>query len=143
METYAKVRCHQLLAQAHAEFGRIEALTALAEGGDTLFAEVALALRIPVRVVVPFRGFEEDFEDGPPRQRYHQLLGLTGRKTHLPFAERSDEAYWQSGLWVADRADLLIAIWDGKPARGHGGTAEVVEYARKRGSRVELVPVER
>jgi hypothetical protein len=143
METYAKVRCHELLAQARAEHTRLQALTALAEGADTLFAEVALTLRIPLRVVVPFRGFEQDFEEGPPRQRYHQLLGLARWKAPLRFAERSDEAYWQSGLWVAERVDLLIAIWDGKPARGHGGTAEVVEYARKRGVRVEIVPVER
>ena len=143
METYAKVRCHELLARAYAEHARLQALTALAEGADTLFAEVALTLGIPLRVVVPFCGFEQDFEDGPPRQRYHQLLGLASWSALLPFAERSDEAYWQGGLWVAKRVDLLIAIWDGKPARGHGGTAEVVAYARTCGARVAIVPVER
>jgi len=34
---------------------------------------------------------------------------------------------------VVDLADLLIAVWDGKPARGPGGTADVVAYAASAG----------
>jgi hypothetical protein len=26
--------------------------------------------------------------------------------------------------------DRLLAVWDGRPARGVGGTADIVEYAR-------------
>src|SRR5439155_12740709 len=32
-----------------------------------------------------------------------------------------------------DRCDVLIALWDGQPARGRGGTAEVVALARRVG----------
>jgi hypothetical protein len=28
---------------------------------------------------------------------------------------------------------VLIALWDGQPSRGKGGTAEIVAYARQRG----------
>jgi hypothetical protein len=139
----ARVRCHELLARARAEHGRIAALTALAEGADTLFAEEALLLRIPLHVVVPFRGVAEDFAAGPPRRRYDELLALASRVTRLQHAVRSDDAYYAGGRWIADRADLLIALWDGEAARGHGGTAEVVEYARRRGVCVEVIPVER
>ena len=31
---------------------------------------------------------------------------------------------------MLDRADRLIAVWDGKPARGYGGTADVGALAR-------------
>ena len=34
---------------------------------------------------------------------------------------------------MVDRCDVLIAVWDGEPARGPGGTAEIVAYALERG----------
>ena len=36
-------------------------------------------------------------------------------------------------------ADLLIAVWDGLPARGLGGTADVVAYARDHGIPVSVI----
>ena len=33
---------------------------------------------------------------------------------------------------MIEEADELLAVWDGKPARGYGGTADVVQAARKR-----------
>src|SRR5438309_2700977 len=44
-------------------------------------------------------------------------------------AER-DLAYLECGLLVVDEADLVIAVWDGKPSRGVGGTADIVTNAR-------------
>jgi hypothetical protein len=38
-----------------------------------------------------------------------------------------------------DRSDVLLAVWDGQPARGPGGTGDVVAYARARGTPVEVV----
>ena len=37
------------------------------------------------------------------------------------------------------RADHLFAVWDGKPARGYGGTADVVAEARQRGVPVTAI----
>ena len=34
---------------------------------------------------------------------------------------------------MVEHADVLIAVWDGRPARGMGGTADAVAYARQRG----------
>ncbi len=36
-------------------------------------------------------------------------------------------------------ADLLYAVWDGRPARGWGGTADVVREARELGLPVEVI----
>lgn len=41
-----------------------------------------------------------------------------------------------SGLVVADG---LLASWNGKPARGYGGTAHVVEAAKQRGVPVTVL----
>jgi hypothetical protein len=35
--------------------------------------------------------------------------------------------------------DELIAVWDGEPARGYGGTADVVAYAKRQGIPVRIV----
>ena len=32
-----------------------------------------------------------------------------------------------------DTVDLLVAVWDGLPARGFGGTADAVAYAERTG----------
>jgi hypothetical protein len=34
---------------------------------------------------------------------------------------------------------MLVAIWDGKPARGLGGTGDVVRYAQEKGTAVSIV----
>ncbi len=39
-----------------------------------------------------------------------------------------------------DECDVLLAVWDGKPAAGRGGTAEIVAYALKRRVPVVAIP---
>ncbi len=40
---------------------------------------------------------------------------------------------------MIDEAGELYAVWDGKPARGCGGTADVAAYARERGTPVQVI----
>ena len=35
------------------------------------------------------------------------------------------------GRYVVDHCDVLIALWDGMPSSGQGGTAEIVSYAKE------------
>ncbi len=49
-----------------------------------------------------------------------------------PVAPSREAAYAGAGRAVLDRCDVLIALWDGLPARGLGGTAELVVEARAR-----------
>jgi hypothetical protein len=44
-----------------------------------------------------------------------------------------------AGKVVVDRSSVLVAVWDGQPSRGLGGTADVVRYARERGVPVEVI----
>src|SRR5205085_2201316 len=48
-------------------------------------------------------------------------------------ADARRQAYFNAGRYVVDHCDVLIAIWDGKEARGKGGTAVIVDYARSCG----------
>jgi hypothetical protein len=38
---------------------------------------------------------------------------------------------------------VLLALWDGEPSRGRGGTAQMVDEARRLGREVVVIPVNR
>ena len=48
-------------------------------------------------------------------------------------------AYERTGIFIVDHCDALVAIWDGLPARGRGGTAEIIAYARKIGRKIAWI----
>lgn len=45
----------------------------------------------------------------------------------------------QASRLMIDKADSLVALWDSKPARGYGGTADIVAYARENGPPATVV----
>jgi hypothetical protein len=110
---------------------KILAVTSLAAGGDQIFAECALATGGQLMVVIPCEGYESTFKDPSDLASYRRLLKSSTGQVRLPFPEPSEEAYWAAGKRIVDMADILIAVWDGQPAGGLGGTADVVKYAEK------------
>jgi len=132
---------HGVLSAAQLRWPRVSAVSALAEGADTIFAEAALALGIPLRVVTPFHGYEEDFVDHATRSRYEELREAAESEERLPFASRSRRAYKAAMRWVVQNSDLLVAAWDGRPGLGPGGTADAVQHAVAMGREVIHVDV--
>ena len=70
---------------------------------------------------------------------FRSLLEAAQTITRLDYPEPSEEAFMAAGKSIVDSCEMLIAIWDGKPARGLGGTGDVVRYARKTGKAVSIV----
>lgn len=139
-EDFTARSLREILKRLHDEHpDGIVALSALAEGADTLFAEIALDLRIPFAVVIPFECYEQDFPPGPARERFKRLLSLARDVHYLPYHDRSDDAYLAGGQWIVDHSDWVVAVWDGQPARGKGGTGDVVQYARQKGRPLVLI----
>jgi alpha-D-ribose 1-methylphosphonate 5-triphosphate synthase subunit PhnL len=56
----------------------------------------------------------------------------------MPFETSGPEAYLAASRHLIDHCDLLLAVWDGAPATGSGGTAEAVDYAREHGVAVTV-----
>lgn len=106
-------------------------VTSLAVGADTLFAEVVLELGGSLEAIVPFADYEDGFAEGADRQLYRSLLARAARVEVLERRGTDEEAYYAAGRRVADLSGLLILVWDGKPAAGLGGTADIAEYARR------------
>jgi hypothetical protein len=111
----------------------VVAVSALAEGADTLFAEAALARGVPLEVVRPFDDYADDFGSERSRSRYEMLAAAARRETRLPFSASSTRAYETAMRWVADTCDVLVAAWDGVPTRRRGGSADAVRHAERIG----------
>lgn len=111
------------------------ACSALAVGADQLFARAALGLGLPLIGVVPFADYPDDFS-AEERPDFERLLGFCREVHRLPVRHRSDRAYLRGGTWIVDRVQYVIAVWDGEPAKGVGGTGDVVAYAHKKGRAV-------
>ncbi|MEU6853266.1 hypothetical protein ABZ901_25465 [Actinacidiphila alni] len=118
--------------------GPVEAFSSLATGADQLFAAIALDSGADLTVVTPAADYETTF--GPAeRDCFRHLLARARRHIALDYERVSGEAYFAAGAYIADRCDLMVAVWDGLPARGHGGTAEIVDYTRALGKPVSVI----
>jgi hypothetical protein len=118
-------------------------LSPLASGADRLVAEVALGLGYALYVPMPFARdtYEADFkhpEASPPAgdddlQQFERLFERAGDNWLAldgdPEGKNRAYGYENVGRFVVRHSDVLIAIWDGAPAAGRGGTAEIVYYA--------------
>lgn len=111
----------------------VVALSGLAPGADTLFAEVALNLAIPLEACIAATAVIEKYAPGPELEQHLRLRQASQQVHVLPFSERSGEAYLALGHWLVHSCDLLIAAWNGQPARKAGGTGDVVAYAHAQG----------
>ncbi|MEO5612838.1 MAG: hypothetical protein ABIT68_08880, partial [Sphingomicrobium sp.] len=114
-------------------------VSALADGADQIAAEAALDLGFSLQAALPFTRdeYRRDFQRAEAATRFDALIGKADSVLELPGTRASEpEAYMMAGRATVAHCDILIAVWDGLPARGRGGTAEVVELAIKRGSPV-------
>jgi hypothetical protein len=118
-------------------------LSALAEGGDQLAAEEALALDARLIAALPMARAEyaRDFADGASRARFDSLCAAAeiievpysvdnalGTHVVAPVGQERDLRYAQAGVYVSDHCHILLAIWDGKAVSLLGGTAQIVNY---------------
>jgi len=110
-------------------------VSSLAEGADRVVARELLAesaSRLEVILPVAQSAYAEDFRDDKSRREFQRLLARATQVRQAPGHPTRQAAYEWAGRRVVDRCDALIAVWDGQPAAGRGGTAEIVQYARDR-----------
>src|SRR5690606_23534709 len=99
------------------------------DGADALFARAVLDLGAPLEAIVP----AERYRAGLPADHhpvYDALLAHARLVHRLPHVDSTARAHLEAGHYMVDHCDELIAVWDGRPARGPGGTADIVDYAR-------------
>lgn len=122
----------------HAENGPLIGLSCLADGADTLFARAILDHGGTLHVIVP----AHKYRDGLPEEHhpaYDALIAKAAEIIQLDHVESDSNAHMDASLRMLAHADELLAIWDGQPARGHGGTADVVAASRVQGIPVRVI----
>jgi hypothetical protein len=121
-------------------------LTSLAEGADRLVADRALARPgWGIEVVLPLEAddYAQDFGSDDSRRDFERLLAAASAVEVVGPQPTREDAYLAAGIRVLDGSTALLAVWDGGPARGTGGTAELVAEARRRRRPVAWVRVQR
>lgn len=116
------------------------ALSSLAAGADQIFIQEARRLGLSWHAILPLprAEFARDFT---PDQwsDVETLLGSAEKVRVITENGSREDAYLDCGLETVNDADVLLAIWDGQPARGKGGTAEVVAYAQSLGKPLVII----
>jgi hypothetical protein len=133
------------LAPENSQQIQFRILSPLAEGADRAVAQAVLeypGAQLDAVLPLAVEDYLEDFATEESKREFRGLLALSSQPVRLrtqriveesrnggdPTEMRLD-AYQLAGQYVVDHCDVLIAIWDGEPARGRGGTAEIVQYA--------------
>jgi hypothetical protein len=114
-------------------------ITMCGPGADQLFARAVLELGGSLHVVVPATKYRDGFDDEQARRGYDELTSKAISTQVLPYVESTELAHMSGGKAVVLACDLLVAVWDGQPSRGYGGTADVVAFAERRRVPVEVI----
>lgn len=136
-------RVRDFFAMLQHDFPRLPlvVLSALAEGGDQLVAEEALAVgaRLVAPLPLPRDLYADDFTDPALRAHFDALcskaeivllptlMNIPPDAIGVPGGPR-DRHYAKAGVYIASHSHILLAIWDGTADGGLGGTAQIVNY---------------
>jgi hypothetical protein len=104
--------CRALLSRFN-QIHNVIALTALAEGTDTIFAEQALDLNLKLGAILPYQNYIDDFQSRDSRQRFFRLKKLATYEISHPYTARSDAAYQAAMDWIVDNSNLVVIAWNG------------------------------
>lgn len=122
--------------------GPLVVVTSLAIGADQLVARLGASRGAMVYAVLPFAGIERTFA-AEDLSEYRQLASQASIEI-LQTPGTDEDAYLAAGRRVVELSDVMIAVWDAKPAKGKGGTADIVAYAVESGVPVvHINPTER
>jgi hypothetical protein len=116
----------------------LTAVSCIADGPDTWLAEAVLAHGGKLEVVVPAEQYRDSLPDWH-HDAYDNLLRHAADVHHTGMVVSDEAAHMAGSEILVGLVDELIAVWDSLPARGYGGTADVVAYARRTGVPVRVL----
>jgi hypothetical protein len=114
---------------------RFQVYSCLAEGADRLLAESFIELLdagLTVVLPMPEKEYIHDFKTPGSIEIYRNLAQKARKFVILHHGPKRPLVYQEAARYLLKKCDLLVAVWDGKPSRGPGGTAQTIEIARQR-----------
>jgi len=98
--------------------------------------------RLEVIAPLPFDEHRKDFVEAIDRYEFDALLVKASRitapareleKPPMDADEQRGLDYLHAGEHIVDASEILIAVWNGQPESGTGGTAQIIRYALETG----------
>ncbi|MDA2808041.1 hypothetical protein [Nocardiopsis suaedae] len=119
--------------------GGLVGLSCLARGADQIFAEAVLEAGGSLEVVLPSVDYREAKVGPRNLDQFDGLLMRAALVRYMPHRTAGERAYADANEAILGSIDRLVAVWDGRPSGGKGGTGDAVEAARGRGVPVDVV----
>jgi len=122
-----------------ASTGRLQGISCIAAGADSLFAEVVLELGGTLIVVLPSADYRATKVKPQHADQFDALISKAAQVITMPHEHANRAAYEAANLEVLSSCDRLVAVWDGQSPADQGGTGAVVEQARVAGLDTTIV----
>ncbi|MEN8655138.1 hypothetical protein ABCR94_32280 [Streptomyces sp. 21So2-11] len=115
-------------------------ISCIAAGADSLFAEAIVEAGGRLVAVLPSQDYRQTKVKPGHAELFDRLHAAADEVLVMPHSTANREAYEAANAVLLERADRLVAVWNGSPpsAKG-GGTADVVADARTAGMPVDVV----
>ncbi|MGW1199349.1 hypothetical protein ACWD4B_26435 [Streptomyces sp. NPDC002536] len=127
------------MLRAHSD-GQLVGLSCIARGSDSLFAEALLEAGGRLIVVLPSRDYRQVKVKPDHAPLFDRLVEAADEVLVMPYETANRQAYEAANQVLLERADRIVAVWNGEPPSGKGGgTADVVLQARGAGLPVDVV----
>jgi predicted Rossmann fold nucleotide-binding protein DprA/Smf involved in DNA uptake len=133
---YTAAEMRRILAPLAA--GGFAGISCLADGADTIFADAVLELGGRLIALIPAAGYRE-YQPAGHRRDFDRLLHAATEIRDQDSAVPDRPSLMSASRLLVDASDEILAVWDGLPARGHGGTADVVRYVREQGKPLRVI----
>ncbi|WP_274561996.1 hypothetical protein [Streptomyces spiramyceticus] len=120
--------------------GELVGVSCIAAGSDSLFAEAVVEAGGRLVVVLPSQDYRQAKVKPDHAKLFDRLHAAAEEVLVMPYETANRAAYEVANAALLERADRLVAVWNGSPpsAKG-GGTADVVAAARAAGLPVDVV----
>jgi hypothetical protein len=129
---------------------RLRIVSALASGADQWVADEAISLGYELQSPLPFPRdeYRKDFRSPREVREFDRLLSkatsvfeLDGQVNYSNGDRIPDgRSYEAVGRAILNQTDILIAVWDGEPGHGLGGTGNIIQEGHRRGIPVVWIP---
>ncbi|MDW4910833.1 hypothetical protein RB628_37330 [Streptomyces sp. ADMS] len=128
------------LLKQYADDSRLVGVSCIAKGADSLFAEAVLSVGGRLTVVIPSQDYRQNKVKPDHAALFDHLVEAAAEVLVLPHETANRQAYEAANTVLIERADRLVAVWDGESPSGKGGgTADTVQEARMAGIPVDVV----
>jgi hypothetical protein len=115
---------------------KLTIVSALAEGADRIVVQEALkkpGAELEVILPMPRADYLRDFSTRESRREFEELMGRGRILRELSLRAERAACYKEAGSSILERSHVVLAVWDGKPEQGLGGTGAIVALARAKG----------